>query len=244
MLTAAIVFASLKAFAWPEGLLKISKIVDNPWSVGMVRADKVGQALADAIANKVHGERGISLLGYGLGARVIYTCLMSLSERRAFGLVENVIMIGTPAPSATCVWTALRSAAFGRVINVFSENDSMLGFLHRTGCVQFGVAGLQRIQNVYGIENVDATKPVVSHLRYAQLVGRILKDVGWEDLDMKETAKSEEALVLAEKEQNRETKKQIRRPANKTNRRAGRDGRKRNGTKALEEQFQALNVSQ
>jgi hypothetical protein len=166
--------------------LKISKIVDNPWSVGMVRADKVGIALADAIINKVHGERGVSLIGYGLGARVIYTCLMSLSERRVFGQVENVLVMGTPAPSSHCVWTALRSVVSGRVVNVFSENDFILGFLHRTGCVQFGVAGVQRIQGVYGIENVDASKPVTNHLRYASLVGRILKDVGWEDLDMDE----------------------------------------------------------
>lgn len=235
--------AGLGAFSWPEGLLKISKIVDNPWGAGMVRADKVGQAMADAIINKAFGERSISLLGYGLGARVIYTCLMSLSERRAFGLVENVIMIGTPAPSVTYAWTALRSAVFGRVINVFSENDSMLAFLHRTGCIQFGVAGLQRIQGVYGIENVDATKPLSNHLRYAHLVGKILKDVGWEDLDMKEVAKSEEALVVAEKEQERQVKNQKGQSPSKPGRKTGKDGKKRNGKKKLEEQFQALRIS-
>ncbi|KJR83895.1 uncharacterized protein SPSK_00233 [Sporothrix schenckii 1099-18] len=175
--------ASLETLRWPSSLLKISKIVDNPWSVGMVRADKVGIALADAITNKVHGERGVSMIGYGLGARVIYTCLMSLSERRIFGQVENVLVMGTPAPSSGCVWTALRSVVSGRLVNVFSENDFILGFLHRTGCIQFGVAGLQRIQGVYGIENVDASKPITNHLRYPSLVGRILKDVGWEDLN-------------------------------------------------------------
>ncbi len=43
---------------WPASLLKISKIVDNPWSVAMVRADKAGTVLADAIMNKIQGERG------------------------------------------------------------------------------------------------------------------------------------------------------------------------------------------
>ncbi|OAA55955.1 hypothetical protein SPI_08162 [Niveomyces insectorum RCEF 264] len=240
------VLASLKAFKWPEGLLKTSKIIDNPWSVGMVRADKVGLTLADIILSKVQGERGVSLLGYSLGARVIYTCLMSLSERRAFGLVENVIMMGTPAPSSHCVWTALRSVVSGRVVNVFSENDSMLGFLHRTSCVQFGVAGLQRIQGVYGIENVDATKPVVSHLRYADLVGRILKDVGWEDLKSDEAGQPEKVVVSAteHEQQEQEKENQTRQPTDeKQGPRGGKEGRKRSGRRRLEAKFQAMNIA-
>merc|ERR1712093_142027 len=78
------IFASLMTALWPIGLLKISKIVDNPFSVAKNRADKAGLVLADALINKAQGERPVTLIGYSLGARLIYSCLMSLAERRAF----------------------------------------------------------------------------------------------------------------------------------------------------------------
>lgn len=72
-----IVVASLVGATWPASLVKLSKIVDTPWMTGIVRADKTGVTLADAIINKVQGERGVTLVGYSLGARVIYSCLMA-----------------------------------------------------------------------------------------------------------------------------------------------------------------------
>ncbi|RKU42920.1 hypothetical protein DL546_003021 [Coniochaeta pulveracea] len=193
------IFSSLMQAMWPLGLLKISKIIDNPWSICMVRADKAGMILADAIINKVQGERGISLIGYSLGARTIYTCLMCLAEKRAFGLVENVVMMGTPAPSDPRVWCTLKSVVAGRLVNVYSENDFILGFLYRTSSVQFGVAGLQRIEETEGIENVDVSDKVSGHLRYQYLVGSILKHIGWEDVNLEQVAKDEETLGLVEK---------------------------------------------
>lgn len=208
----------------------------------MVRADKVGMALADAIVNKVQGERGVSLLGFGLGARAIYTCLMSLSERRVFGLVENVIMMGTPAPSTKCVWTALRSVVAGRVINVFSENDHILGFLHRTSCIQFGVAGLQRINDVSGVENVNASKPIDNHLAYPKLIARILKDIGWEDLNMAEVKKAEGKHT---KPAGNTRAKERTTPGLAHANGSGRGGRGRSSKKKmedLEKQFQAVSI--
>jgi hypothetical protein len=201
-----IVFASLLEALWPVGLLKISKILDNPWSVGMVRADKAGVVLADAIINKVQGERGITLIGYSLGARMIYTCLMTLAEKRAFGLVENVVMMGTPAPSDAHVWCAIRSVVAGRLVNVYSESDYILGFLYRTSSIQYGVAGLQRIEGTDGVENVDVSDKVSGHLRYQYLVGSILKHIGWEDIDLDQVARDEETLILTE-ERSREREK-------------------------------------
>lgn len=170
---------------WPAGLMKISKIIDNPWSLGMVRAEKAGVVLADVlIRSKLQGDRPISLLGYGLGARSIYICLMALAERRQFGIIESVILMGTPAPSESRVWLTLKSVVTGRLINVYSENDYLLGFLYRTSNIHFGVAGLQRIQGADGVENHDVSRLVTEHLRYSTLTGKILKDVGWEDLDV------------------------------------------------------------
>ncbi|KAI5466876.1 hypothetical protein BGZ63DRAFT_344656 [Mariannaea sp. PMI_226] len=180
-----IVYSSLMEASWPAGLMKISKIVDNPWSLGMVRADKAGGVLADALMrSKMLGDRPVSLLGFGLGARAIYICLMALAERRQFGLVESVLLMGTPAPSESRVWLTLKSVVSGRLINVYSENDYLLGFLYRTSNIQSGVAGLQKIQGADGVENHDVSRLVSEHLRYSALTSKILKDIGWEDLNI------------------------------------------------------------
>ena len=199
------IFASLMDALWPIALLKISKIVDNPFSVGMNRADKAGLVLADALINKAQGERPVTLIGYSLGARLIYSCLMSLAERRAFGLVESAVLIGTPAPSDATVWRAMRSVVAGRLINVYSKNDYILAFLYRTSAIQYGVAGLQEAQDVNSVENVDVSEMVSGHLRYQYLVGSILEKIGFEDIDLEEVSKEEETLALmeeAEKERN------------------------------------------
>jgi hypothetical protein len=85
------VSASLYAALWPITLLKFARIVDNPFSVAKVRSEKAGLVLADAIINHAQGKRPLTLVGFSLGARVIYACLLSLAERGAFGLVENAV---------------------------------------------------------------------------------------------------------------------------------------------------------
>ncbi|KAJ2906910.1 hypothetical protein MKZ38_009773 [Zalerion maritima] len=185
----------LKESSWPRDLMKISKVVDNPWSIGMVRADKAGAALADIIINRGHGERPVSLIGYSLGARAIYTCLMILAERRVFGMVESVVMIGTPAPADSRVWCALRTIVAGRLVNVFSKNDYMLGFLYRTSSTQFGIAGLEEIRGANGVENLDVSHMVRGHLRYQNLVSIILRMLDWEDLNLRKV--SEDVCAVA-----------------------------------------------
>ncbi|KAM0348428.1 hypothetical protein ACHAPU_004401 [Fusarium lateritium] len=177
------IFANLIEATWPTELMKVSKIIDNPWSMGMVRAEKAGTVLADAIMrSKIQGDRPVSLIGFSLGARAIYVCLMILAERRQFGLIDSVVLMGTPAPSESRVWLTLKSVVSGRLINVYSENDYLLGFLYRTSNIHFGVAGLQRIQGADGVENHNVSNLVNGHLRYSTLVGQILKDIHWEDL--------------------------------------------------------------
>lgn len=199
------IFASLMEALWPLAILKVSKIVDNPFSVGMSRADKAGLVLADALINKAQGERPVTLIGYSLGARLIYSCLMSLAERRAFGLVESVVLIGAPAPSDESRWQVLRSVVSGRLVNVYSENDYILAFLYRTSAIQLGVAGLQKAQ-VKGVQNVDVSSIVSGHLRYQYLVGSILEQIGWEDIDVDEVSREEETLALLVEEEEKDEK--------------------------------------
>ena len=199
------IFAELASAFWPIGLLKISRVVDNPFSIAKARADKAGEVLADALINKAQGERPVTLIGYSLGARVIYSCLLSLAKRRAFGLVESVVLIGAPTPSTTNDWRQMRSVVASRLVNVYSSNDYVLGFLYRTSSVQYGVAGLQKIEGLPSVENVDVSETVSGHLRYRYLVGAILSQIGFEDLDLEAVKHEQEALKKMDEEEERKT---------------------------------------
>jgi len=197
------IFAELMSAMWPIALLKVARVVDNPFSIARSRAEKAGEVLADALINKAQGERPVTLIGYSLGARVIYSCLMSLAKRRAFGLIESVVLIGAPTPSTTSDWRVMRSVVASRLVNVYSENDYVLGFLYRTSSIQYGVAGLQKVEGIPSVENVDVSETVSGHLRYRYLVGSILKKIGFEDIEMEAVAKEEEALKKMDEEENR-----------------------------------------
>lgn len=156
--------------------------IDNPFAVARNRSEKAGEVLADALINKAQGERPVTLIGYSLGSRVIYSCLRSLAERKAFGLIENVVLIGSPVPSNPENWRAMRSVVSGKMYNVYSNNDYILAFLYRATSIQFGVAGLQAITDVEGVSNLDLSKEVSGHLRYPDLIGKILKRAGFEEI--------------------------------------------------------------
>ncbi|PLN81009.1 DUF726-domain-containing protein [Aspergillus taichungensis] len=194
-IAAKTVFAGLlSAVALPLTLLKVTKVVDNPFSVAKSRADKAGEVLADALIHEVQGKRSVNLMGYSLGSRVIYSCLQSLARRGAYGIVETVVLMGSPVPSDTEDWRRLRGVVNGRLVNVYSENDSVLALLYRTSSLQMGVAGLQPVQDVPGVENFDVSKMISGHLRYQFLVGRILNQVGLQSIDVQEIQQQEAAL--------------------------------------------------
>lgn len=199
------IFAELMSAMWPLAVLQISRVVDNPFSIARSRSEKAGEVLADAIINKAQGERPVTLVGYSLGARVIYSCLMALAKRRAFGLVESVVLIGAPTPSDTADWRILRSVVASRLVNIYSSNDLILGFLYRTSSIQYGVAGLQKIEGLPSVENVDVSETVSGHLRYRYLVGAILKKIGFEGLDLSEVKREED--ILRDKDEEEEVKK-------------------------------------
>ncbi|KAI1656200.1 DUF726-domain-containing protein [Daldinia decipiens] len=188
------VYDRLTKSIWPTALVKISKVIENPWCIGMVRAEKAGAVLADVLINRIYGERPVTLIGYSLGARIIYCCLMILAEKRAFGLVENVIIMGAPCPSEVRVWATMKSVVASRLVNVYSKRDYMLGFLYRSSSWQYGVAGLQRIEGVPNVENFEVTQIATNHLRYHHLVGSVLKKVGWEDINYDQIMKEQQKL--------------------------------------------------
>lgn len=162
--------------------MRVNKIVDNAWVMGLSKCSKLQQVLSDTIVSHVLGERGISLIGYGLGARAIYLCLTHLAERKQYGLVDTVVLMGAPIPGDAGTWSALKAVVSGRLVNIYSPTDYMLAFASRQSAHQFGVAGLQQIQGVGGVENHDISDILNAHLDYPALVPAILKRIAWEDL--------------------------------------------------------------
>ncbi|KAI0486783.1 DUF726-domain-containing protein [Xylaria cf. heliscus] len=209
------VFAALMAGLWPISLTNAGRVIDNPWSIASQRAQKAGEVLADALINKAQGERPVTLVGYSLGARVIYICLQQLAKRKAFGLVENAVLLGAPAPSSSAKWRRIRSVVTGRVVNAYST-DYILAFLYRTSSIQFGVAGLQPVLNVKGIENVNVSDLVEGHTLYRHAAGPILGRLGFEDVNFHELKHEERLLKEQEKEerQKREEAGSIYQPTN------------------------------
>ncbi|KAK4444313.1 hypothetical protein QBC34DRAFT_415566 [Podospora aff. communis PSN243] len=168
------VLVTLWSALWPVTLISMASKIDNPFSLARNRSDKAGKILADALINRVQGERPVTLVGYSLGSRVIYACLRSLAERRAFGLIDNVVLIGSPVPSNRDHWLLMKTMVAGKVYNVYSENDYLLAFLYRATSIQLGVAGLQEIKNIEGVKNLNLSSEVQGHLRYPSLIDQIL----------------------------------------------------------------------
>lgn len=231
------IFADLMAAMWPIGLVKAAGVIDNPFSVAKGRSEKAGEVLADALINRAQGERPVTLIGYSLGARVIYTCLMSLAKRKAFGLIESAVLIGAPTPSDTEDWRTMRTVVSARLVNVYSENDYVLGFMYRTSSIQYGVAGLQKIEGLSGVENVNVSEDVKGHLRYRYLIGSILKKIGFEDIDMQAVEEEHVALEQVEEE---EKKNSLRAQKNRLLRRESTGGEE---DEAKEAEDEANNIS-
>ena len=200
-----ILAALWSALMAPLAIRKVIKVVDSPFGIAKLRAMKAGEVLADALIEKVQGERPISLIGQSLGARVVYSCLLALARRQAFGLVDNVVLMGAPVPSDEEAWRAMRSVVSGRLINVYSSQDYILAFLYRTSSAQYGVAGIQDIEGVYGVESYDMSEEVAGHLKYMRMTGPILRKVGWLDID-EEVLKKQEMLVKQIDEEERRDK--------------------------------------
>lgn len=177
------VLAPVYAALWPASLLTGSVTsIDNPFQRARNRADKAGKVLADALIARVQGERPVTLVGFSLGGRVISSCLRELAERREFGLIDSVVLVGAPVPSGREYWASMRCVVAGKMFNVYSEHDCVLGYLYRASSAQLGVAGLQAIQGVEGVENLDLSEWVSGHLRYPDLMPKILARCGFLDV--------------------------------------------------------------
>ena len=112
--------------------------------------------MADVLLHRHLGVRPISLIGFSLGSRVIFYALLELAKQKAFGIVQDVFLLGSTATAPTKTWLLVRSVVSGRFVNGYARNDWVLNYLFRATSGGLNtVAGLRPVQNVPGLENVD-----------------------------------------------------------------------------------------
>lgn len=117
VLAATVAGAMFSALAWPLWLTKLNYIIDNPWSNATERARAAGLILADVLMNRQLGVRPITLVGFSLGARMIYYALRELAQKKAYGIVQNVYLLGAPVTARESEWKQVRSVVSGRFVN-------------------------------------------------------------------------------------------------------------------------------
>jgi len=198
VLGSTILVALMASLQLPIVLTKLSYLIDNPWTVSMGRANAAGLILADSLIDRNLGVRPITLVGFSLGARVIFSCLRELANKDAFGLIQNVYLFGSPIVANKEEYLRVRTVISGRFVSGYASNDWILGtsistnhqfesvliflgYLFRaTSGGIMRVSGLAPVEGVPGLENIDVTKLVNGHMAYRAAMPRLLREVGWE----------------------------------------------------------------
>lgn len=168
------------AIAWPTTLLTVSSVIDNPWGVCIRRSAEVGKYLADILISRQQGQRPVSLIGFSLGARVIFFCLEELATRKdSEGIIENAVLLGAPVSAAPERWAKILPIVSGKLINGYCQDDWLLKFLYRTSTATMRIGGLQPVAlENRKLENHDLSDIIKGHMDYAQKIDLILEKLG------------------------------------------------------------------
>lgn len=163
------------AVTLPRTAFRLANMIDNIWVIAMNSADQSGKLLAQSLIERKQGLRPVTLVGYGMGARLIFSCLKHLAQLgkdECFGIVENAVLLGTPVPVVRKDWASARGVVAGRLINGYSENDLMLGIMYRYQGWALNSAGIGPL-DIPGVENANLSSIVKGHLEYKNKIGAI-----------------------------------------------------------------------
>uniref|UniRef100_A0A0D9XLH0 DUF726 domain-containing protein n=1 Tax=Leersia perrieri TaxID=77586 RepID=A0A0D9XLH0_9ORYZ len=162
----------VSAFAWPAYLVSAADFIDSKWSIAIDRSDKAGKMLAEVLLKGLQGSRPVTLIGFSLGARVVFKCLQELAFLgNNEGIVERAVMIGAPVSDKGELWEPARKNRYGILRSV--AHYLVHGNDHSCSLLTQGLAGIQAV-DVPGVENVDVTELVVGHSSYLTLIKQIL----------------------------------------------------------------------
>ncbi|WOL05260.1 hypothetical protein Cni_G13987 [Canna indica] len=158
-------------------LLPTPQLIDSKWSTAIDRSDKAGKLLAQALLKELQGNKPVTLVGFSLGARVVFKCLEELAKsEKNEGLIERVFLLGAPISVRGEKWESARKMVAGRFVNAFSKHDSILHVTFRASMMSLGLAGTQAV-DVPGIENVDISNVISGHSSYICAAEKILQQL-------------------------------------------------------------------
>lgn len=123
--------------------------------------------------------RPVTLIGYSMGARLVYHCLLELCRFNCKGIVEHAVLLGCTVTIVKERFVMARSVVSGRFVNAYASQDWLLGLLFRStsGFIR-PAAGLCPV-DVAGVENADLTGVVGGHFDYIKKMDTIVKQLGF-----------------------------------------------------------------
>ncbi|KAJ3213310.1 hypothetical protein HK099_007463 [Clydaea vesicula] len=173
--------------------------------------------LADTLSAQSQENRPVTLIGFSLGARIIYCCLQELAKQGKYGIIEDVYIFGCPVIASTKEWQEVSSVVAGKITNGYLERDWVLGVLYRASAASWSsVAGLSPIENVDGIVNIKLDGVIDGHLEYRLGMPKVLQHCGFkitkdyfDDDDDREEILKEELRVIKQKKEEEELRKKL-----------------------------------
>jgi len=183
----AVMGAAFNALTLPLALVQACDMIDNAWDVAMRRADRAALELAQVLVSRVHGHRPVTLVGFGLGARVILRCLLELYAmgEAGRGIVETAALLGTPYGVEVDAWCKASAVCGHRLINGYTSSDWMLKLVYRSSSFKRKIAGLDPVEAppdtraARVIENLDLSSVVEhGHTEYREKLTAILHMLG------------------------------------------------------------------
>ena len=200
----------LGALTGPMWLIKLTYLLDNPWGNALSKAQKAGRLLADTLIGQVQSHRPVTLVGFSIGARLIYNCLLELADKEAFGIIDNVYLLGTPAVTSEKELKKITSVVAGTIYNGYNPNDTVLNVLYRATTTSYSYVFGLAPQNYPGIENINLSEKIGGHMEYGTKVPIILKDLGFEvDADTFEDQDAENLRYQTEEETMKQQQKEM-----------------------------------
>jgi len=89
VLVSTLFYSLATAIMLPATLLSLTASIDGVWTMAILRADLAGVELAKALIARPKGSRPVTLVGYSIGARVIFSCLKELFLMRYCHLMNE-----------------------------------------------------------------------------------------------------------------------------------------------------------
>lgn len=167
-------------------------LIDNAWTTAGERSDKAGKLLAHILLQGGTGGRPVTLIAHSMGARVVISCIEELvtqlsappgtldrKSRRIYsirGIIQDVLIMGTPLIPDLELFSAARSIIAGRFVNCYSTRDWLLSVLFWQG-VSKPAAGLVPV-DCPGVENINCSDIVSGHAEYVEKLDEILQLTG------------------------------------------------------------------